>query len=166
MNFVGVGFGFVGVGLGFVGVGLGFVGVGLNFVGVGLGFVGVGLIIAGTVLGVFVATTGVLVDTSVGTMVGASVGSSVGLTGGAFVASGSTVAISACCNSVGTGVISGTEEATIGDGLDSGTSLPGIINAANSMAIKLTTINPLIMFKTFRYFSLLSIISHLNIQIL
>jgi hypothetical protein len=151
LGFVGVGvLTFVGVGVldGFIGVLVGFV---LGFCVDGLTFVGVGVGID-----VFVGTkTGVLVGTSVGATVDSSVGSTVGTA--EFI--GSVETGSSDCISEGTGVISDIED-TVGYGSDPGTSLPGITKATNNMAIKLTAISPLIIFKTLRYFSLLSMISH------
>jgi hypothetical protein len=153
----------IGVGvLGFVGVGvLGFVGVGvLGFVGVSVldGFIGVlvGLTFVGVCIGVFVGTkTGVLVGTSAGATVDSSVGSAVGTA----EFTGSVETGSSDCISEGAGVISNIKD-TVGYGSDPDTSLPGTTKATNNMAIKLTAISPLIIFKTLRYFSLLSIISH------
>lgn len=182
---VGVGFRFVGVGgFVFVGVGLGFVGVGgLVFVtdgGLvfvtdgGLVFIGVlilGLVFVGTGTTAFVgATVGAAVGSSVGTAVGSAVGSSV--TSSEFDGSGVTVLPSLVGTgsvdsiSEGTGVNSDTAD-TVGDVSDSEVPpLPGTTKATNNIAIKLNIISPLIIFRTLRYFSLFSIISHLNSKFL
>ncbi len=172
---VGVGLGFVGAGgFGFVGVGFGFAGVGgLYFVGVGLCFVGVlifGLVFAGTDTTAFVgAKVGATVGAADGSSVGVTDGSSVGLAVACSAIVGSGVAVlatSVCTGSVdsmseGKGVDSDTVD-TVGDVSGSDVPpLPGITKATNNIAIKLNIINPLIIFKILRYFSLLSIISHL-----